>query len=164
MGTTASRKILATQSLEDPVVEVRLTCLDYLKQAKAQDVVDYFIGRLRSKNNIEILRAAVALRHLEAKSAIGPLIDALVTGHKFKISSGNPGQISTSFGSGGASPGGLSVGGQGPKIVTRYFNNQAVLDALVSLTGGVDYGFDVALWKAWYATQKRSEGLDARRS
>ncbi|MFH1264219.1 MAG: hypothetical protein ABIK89_00720, partial [Planctomycetota bacterium] len=164
IGTTAARQALAAQALRDPVAEVRLTCLDYLKQGTAPDVVDYFIGRLRSGSNIEVLRAAVALGHLEAKSAVGPLIGALVTGHKYKIGGGNPGQMTTGFSSGpGGSPGGLSMGGQGPKIITRYFNNQAVLDALVSLGGGVDYGFDVARWKAWYAARKRLPGLDARR-
>jgi len=162
--TPAARRVLALSSLRDPVAEVRLTCLDHLKQTKDQDIIDYFIDRLRSGDNIEVLRAAVALRSLEAESAIGPLIDALTTGHKFKVASSNPGQISTTFGTGGgASPGGLSVGGEGPKIVTRWFNNQAVLDALVSLTGGVNYGFDVTRWKAWYAAQKRFQAIDARR-
>lgn len=164
IGTTAARQALAAQALRDPIAEVRLTCLDYLKQEKAPDVVDYFIGRLRSGNNIEVLRAAVALGHLEAKSATGPLINALVTRHKFKIGGGNPGQMTTGFSSGpGGSPGSFSMGGQGPKIISRDFHNQAVLDALVSLSGGVNYGFDVARWKAWYAAQKRLPGLDARR-
>jgi len=164
IGTPAAVKVLALQSLADPVPEVRLTCLDYLKRAENPEAAHYFIDRLRSKNNIEINRAAVALRHLEAKSAVGPLIDALVTLHKFKVGGGNPGQISPTFGTGpGGSSGGLTVGGGGPKIITRYYNNQAVLDALVSLTDGVNYGFNVGLWKAWYAAQKRHPALDARR-
>ena len=30
---------------------------------------------------------------------------------------------------------------------------RAVLDALVSLTGGVNYNFDVGMWRKWLATQ-----------
>jgi len=38
-----------------------------------------------------------------------------------------------------------------------------VLDALVTLSEGTNYGFDVARWKSWYTSRKRHEGLDARR-
>jgi len=162
IGTPPAKEALAVTALADPIPEVRLTCLDFLKEGKSAEVAGYFIDRLRSKNNDEVNLAAVALRRLGDPTAIGPLIDALVTVHKFKVSSGNPGQISTTFGTGGGgSPGGLSVGG-GPKIVAQPFRNQAVLDALGSLTG-VNYGFDVGRWKAWYAAQQRSLQIDARR-
>ncbi len=162
IGTPAAKGLLARWALVDPIPEVRLTCLDYLKEEKDPDVTAYFIGKLRSKQNAEINRAAVALGRLGDPTAIGPLIDALVTPHKFKVRQG-PG-FSTGLGSGpgGSSSGGLTVGG-GTKIVTRYFNNQAVLDALVELTGGTSYGFDVRRWKAWYAAQKNYQRLDARR-
>jgi hypothetical protein len=165
IGTPEAVEVLAVRSLADPVSEVRLTCLDYLKRMKDPGAVDNFIDALGNRENILVNRAAVALRHLEAKSAIGPLIDALITIHKFKITSGNPGQMSTTFGSGGAgggAPGGLSMGGDGPKIVKQPIPNQAVLDALVSLAG-VDYGFDVGRWKAWYAAQRRRSEIDTRR-
>jgi len=162
IGTPLAKEGLAISALADPVPEVRLTCLDFLKEGKSAEVVGYFIDRLRSKNNNEVNLAAVALRHLEDPTAIGPLVDALVTVHKFKVSSKNPGQISTTFGTGGGgSPGGLAVGG-GPKIVAQPFCNQAVLDALVSITG-VNFGFDVGRWKAWHAARQRSLQIDARR-
>jgi len=165
IGTPNAVEVLAVFSLADPVPEVRLTCLDYLKRMKDQGATDYFIDALGNRDNAWVNRAAMALRHLEAKSAVGPLIDALITIHKSKITSGNPGQMSTTFGSGGAgggAPGGLSVGGEGPKIITRPIPNQTVLDALVSLTG-VDYGFDVGRWKAWYAAQRRRQEINTRR-
>ena len=162
IGTPLAKEGLAISALADPVPEVRLTCLDFLKEGKSAEVVGYFIDRLRSKNNGEVNLAAAALRHLEDPTAIGPLVDALVTVHKFRVSSKNPGQISTTFGTGGGgSPGGLAVGG-GPKIVAQHFRNQAVLDALVSITG-VNFGFDVARWKAWHAARQRSLQIDARR-
>jgi len=162
IGTPLATKALALCAMSDPIPEVRLTCLDFLKEGEGAEVVGYFIDGLRSKNNHEVNLAAVALGHLGNPTAVGPLIDALVTVHKFKVSSGNPGQISTTFGTGGGgSPGGLSVGG-GPKIVAQPFRNQAVLDALVSLTG-VNFGFEVPRWKAWHAAQQRSLQVDARR-
>jgi len=163
IGTPVAVRVVSVQALEDPIEEVRLTCLDYLKQVKGREAADYFIRRLRSADNVEVNRAAVGLRCLDDRSAIGPLVDALITVHKFKVSSGNPGQMSTTFGTGaGGAPGGLSVGG-GPKIITRTLTNQAVLDALISLTDGVNYSFDVGRWKAWYAAQKKHQGVDARR-
>ena len=153
IGTARAEQALAYWALADPSEEVRLTCLDYLKKRHSPAVVDYFIGKLRSTDNSEVNRAAVALRELGDPSAIGPLIEALVTTHKIKISSGNPGQITTSFGTGGV---GMSVGG-GPVLVTQAFQNRQVLDALVALSGGTNFGFDQARWRAWYANQRRAE-------
>lgn len=165
INTPESMKALAVRSLDDPVEEVRLTCLDYLKKEKRPDIVAYYVGQLKNKDNKMVNRAAVALSHMNDRSAVAPLIDALWTTHKFKVGSGGgPGSISTSFGSGGGvGSGGMSVGG-GPKIYKQDLRNQAVLDALVMLTGGVNYNFDVKAWKSWYAAQKPREIIDARRN
>ncbi len=162
IGTPAAKEALAVGAIRDPVPDVRLECLDFLKGEKNPAVIRFFCGGLRSKDNVEVNLAAAALGEMGDPTAIPALIDALVTSHKFKVQSGNPGQVSTTFGTGGGgSPGGLSVGG-GPKIVAVPFRNQAVRDALVALSG-VDYGFDAARWKAWYATQHRGPTIDARR-
>ena len=98
------------------------------------------------------------------RTAVGPLIDSLITTHKYKIVTSNPGQMSTTFGNGpgSSSPGGgLSVGG-GPKIITRALQNEAVHDALVALAV-VNYSFDVDQWKAWYATQRKRPTISGRR-
>jgi len=95
-------------------------------------------------------------------SSVGPLIDALITVHKFKIASSNPGQISSSFGTGGSGAGGLSVGG-GPKILLQPIQNRDVLDALASITGQSTLGFNVPAWRAWYAAQQNREAVDVRR-
>jgi hypothetical protein len=163
IGTPSAMRVLAVWSLADPVEEVGLTCIDYLKERNDHNAVEYYIGQLRSKDNTQVNRAATALEHMGNSVAIPALMDTLVTSHKFKISKGNPGQMSTSFGTGGSgSPGGLTVGG-GPVIMTRHFQNRAVLEALVALTGGKNFGFDVARWKSWYASQQRGLHLDARR-
>ncbi|HUT09202.1 MAG TPA: HEAT repeat domain-containing protein [Thermoguttaceae bacterium] len=166
IGTPDAVRALATCSLYDPVEEVRLTCLDYLQKDRHPDVIEYYAGKLRDKDNRAVNLAAVCLRRMKDPTAIRPLIDALVTVHRFQVGSSNPGSISTTFGTGpggtGAPPGsGLSMGG-GPKIVTQQIVNQAVLDALISLTGQ-NFNFDQRAWTYWYASQVRRDVLNARR-
>lgn len=166
IGTPEAIKVLAICSIEDPVEEVRLTCLDYLKKKKRPSVIAYYVGRLRDRDNRVVNRAAVALGLMKDPSAIGPLIDALVTVHKYKVSRGNPGAMSATFGKGPGGTGapggsGLSMGG-GQKIVSIPRRNQPVLDALVALTGQ-NFSFEERTWKYWYASQKQRVELDARR-
>jgi hypothetical protein len=164
IGTSEAVKMLAATALDDANEEVRLTCLDYLQRKPSAEVVAYFVSMLRSKDNTLVNRAAMALGRMKDTSAVGPLIEALVTTHKFKVTTGtgNPNSMSTTFGSGGGgSPGGFSFGG-GTQVVTNHISNQPVLDALVALTGQ-HYGFDKQSWKYWFATQKRGEVLPGRR-
>jgi hypothetical protein len=90
------------------------------------------------------------------------LIDALVTTHKQTVRVGKPGQIGSTFGTGGGSPGGLSVGSK-TVVLTHRVANRAVLEALIALSGGKNFNFDIAAWKSWYAAQQRGAQLDARR-
>jgi len=162
IGNPPAIRALAERSLKDRIEEVRLTCLDYLEKGTHPDVVEYYIGKLRAKLNDEVNLAAVALRRMNDRSAIGPLVDALITSHKFKIMPKNPGSTSASFPTGGsAGGGGLSMGGK-PKIITRQFRNQPVLDALVSLSGQ-NFNFDQRAWRYWYESQRERIELDARR-
>jgi hypothetical protein len=161
---------LAEASLYDPVEEIRLTCLDRLATKPRPEIVKYYVGKLTAKKstNDVINLAAIALGRMKDPSAVGPLIEALVTMHKFKIAKpGGEGAMSGTFGKGpggrGAPGGsGLSAGG-GPTIVQRSFSNQAVLDALVALTGQ-NFGFDQSLWKQWFAAAKKPpEAIKGRR-
>lgn len=151
-------KALTFTAIADPVEEVRLTALELLKKKKSPAAVEYFVGRLRDRKstNADINRAGVALKMMEDKSAVGPLIDALVTVHKIPNPNYNPGQMSSTFGKG---PGGGGVGmgtGSGPKFFIRQVQNPEVLDALVALTGQAALGFDVPAWRAWLAAQKKT--------
>jgi len=165
IGTPAAHRVLAERSLADPVPEVRLTCLDFLEKTGDPDVVAYFVGQLKHKDNRVVNLAAVGLARMKDPSAVGPLIEALVTIHKFKIvKSGGPGSMTTTFGTGpggSGAPGGLSVGG-GSKIISRAIANQSVLDALIRLTGQ-NLSFDQRAWKYWHATERARAPLDARR-
>ncbi len=163
VGTTPALMALTAWTMQEHVQDLCLSCLEHLRKAKCHDAVVFFANKLRSKDNTQVNRAGMALGVLGDPTAVGPLIDSLITTHKFKIVTSNPGQMSTTFGNGpGASgPGGLSVGG-GPKIISRQLSNDSVHDALVLLTG-VDFGFNVAQWKAWYATQHQRATISGRR-
>jgi hypothetical protein len=163
IGSTPALMALTAWTMQETVPDLCFSCLEHLRKAKCHEAVLYFIGRLGSKDNTQVNRAGMALGALGDRTAVGPLIDSLITMHKYKVSTGNPGQMSTTFGNGGgnASPGGLSVGG-GPKIITRALQNESVHDALVALAG-VDYSFDVDQWKGWYATQRKRPTISGRR-
>lgn len=61
---------------------------------------------------------------------------------------------------------GLSIAGPPrppqPQLVRYVQRNDAVLEALVRLTG-VDFGFDIPAWRAWLASTHRSETVPTRR-
>jgi hypothetical protein len=160
-----SVRLLVRASLHDTSEEVRLTAIDYLAEKKYPEVVALYIQSLRSKENVEINRAAVGLAAMENPAAIPALVDALVTMHTEVVTVGSPG-ISSTF----ARPGGKNSAptlngfstGQSTYEVTRALQNHGVLDALIKLTG-VNYDFDVANWKAWLASRKKGDSLDQRR-
>lgn len=160
IGTAAAHAILAERSLADPHVEVRERCLDRLEKTGDFHVVEFFVRKLASKDNRVVNQAAVGLARMQHPSAVGPLIDALVTTHQYKLTkAGGPGSMTTTFGGNGG--GGLSMGG-GTKIITRHLANQNVLDALVVLTRQ-NFSFDQRAWKYWHATQQQRAHLDGRR-
>ena len=154
-------KTLADHSLYDPDKEIRLTCLDYLADINHPDVVRQYIKVLKSKDNVKVNRAAIALRALKDPEAIAPLIDALVTVHKIKVASGNPGQTRGTFSPNGN--GGISFGQNTPTHVKVPIKNPEVLSALVSLSRGANFEYRVKEWNAWLALQRRSQSIDARR-
>ncbi len=165
IDTPEAARALAIAAIYDEVEEVRLSCLDNLQTKPRPEVVAYFVGKLREKDNVVVNLAALGLGRMKDPSAVGPLIDALVTTHTYKISTpGGDGALSPSFGTGpgGRPVGGLSVGG-GPKYIRRQIPNQTVLDALVALTRR-NFNFDKQAWKYWYAAQKKlPDAIDARR-
>jgi hypothetical protein len=165
LGTPEALGALAECSLYDEVEEVRLSCLDHLKKKKAPKVVEYYKSKfgLRSTDNVIINRAALGLKEMGDPSAIGPLIDHLITMHKTKLPGPPPGQMTPSF-SKGPGGGGMSfgTGGGGPKTIVNPIKNLMVLDALVSLTGE-DFQFNVDGWREWYLAQKKRESEAAGR-
>jgi hypothetical protein len=165
IGNQAAIQAIVDRSMEDADEEIRLSCFDELKGNGLHTAVPMYVAGLKNKDNAKVNRAGYALGKLGDKSAILPLVGALVTTHKFTVVEGssNPNQMSAGFTPGGglgAGPGGMTVGAAPTRTVKRDLNNQQVLDALASLTG-VNFGFDEKAWRNWYNSQKKSAGASS---
>jgi len=177
MNNPAGNETLVLRTLSDDDREVRLTALDHLKKTKAPEVIAMYMRALSSKNNTIVNRAAAGLGVMGHEAAIGPLVDTLITSQRFRVTIGNPGGgMSSTFArptSGGAagaiSPNSPGMGGLGgfsagssTRIVTQLVQNEAVLEALVTLSGR-NFGYDQAAWRNWLAAQRAPSSLDPRR-
>jgi hypothetical protein len=152
---------LVELSLLDEDSEVRHQCLEHLIASGRRGLVRPYIRALKDKDNEIVNRAGAALGEIGDTDATGPLIDALVTKHKFKIADGNPDQHSYTFTPQGG--GGMSFGGGGPKIITRSLRNPDVLGALTTLSGGASFDYDQEQWRRWLAAQAKQQTVDVRR-
>jgi hypothetical protein len=153
---------LEKYSLQDDDAEVRAQCIDDLMRGMRPVSILPYVQALKSKDNIIVNRAGEALGMIGDAAAISPLIDALVTPHKYQISPGsNPGQISADFG--GSGGGGLSMGGKGPTIVKKDETNQGVLRALMKLSGKQNFDYDEQAWRNWYVDLQMRQHANSRR-
>lgn len=150
-------------ALHDPDETLRDRCLSELKRQGPYRAIPAFIKELQSKDNKVVRRAAIGLHVMGDVTATKPLIEALVTKHKFVIQ-GNPGQMSASLGGGGdgGGLGGLSMG-QKTQVFTKEFANEEVLAALTALHPGVSFQYDKARWKQWFMMSKSPLTPDLRR-
>ncbi len=155
---------LVNFSLNNPDREVRLQCLDYLIKYHQPINLGTYVKVLKHRDNVMVNRAAEALQEIGNPEALSPLIDALITTHKYKNSDAPPGDITTSFSSdsSGGGGGGLSLGGT-PKILKINQENLSVRHALVELSGGQDFEYNRKAWRRWYINQQVREFVDARR-
>ncbi|MCG8450309.1 MAG: hypothetical protein MI725_12130 [Pirellulales bacterium] len=155
-------------SLEDPLHEVRLQCLDYLlARGEPISLIPYVNALDERRNSNEIInRSAEALQVLGNPEAISPLIDALVTTHKYKDTDAPPGEYNASFDPSGRGNvfggGGLTLGGSS-KVLRVEHQNIAARQALVELSGGLDFEFDEKAWRRWYVNEQIQEFVDTRR-
>jgi len=157
---------LVKAAVDDADANVREKARDQLEARKDRRAMGALLGMLSSKDNAKVNRAAAALGRIGEPDAILPLIDALVTEHKFVVQRGSggggPGSIGASFSPTGGS--GLSAGG-GPKVEKHNLQNQSVLEALVVLTPEqkTNFGYDKVRWKEWYARVNTPDDVDLRR-
>jgi hypothetical protein len=147
-------------SLTDPDPEFRHQSLEYLIKSGRQGLITPFIRSLKNRDNEIINRAGAALGQIGDPDAMAPLIDALITKHRYKVEDGNPDQHAYTFSPQG---GGFSFGGGGPKFVTETLRNPEVLAALVHLSGGTSFDYDQGQWRRWLAAQARQQAVDVRR-
>ncbi len=160
VGTPTAMRVLVDCSLDDADEEIRLACLDRIVGQPSPEIVAAYVAALKSDKNVRINRAARALGRLGDRSAVGPLIDVLVTTHVVQEGDENPNSVNAAF----SPQAGMAFStGSSVRKVQRTFTNQPVLDALVALTGGVNLNFDEKAWKTWYASQKTKTPIDVRR-
>jgi hypothetical protein len=162
INTPPSMDALVQASLFDGDEDIRAAALDEVVAHKYDGAVHQYVQALKHKDNAVINYAAAGLGRLGDEGAIGPLIESLVTTHSYKIQDSPPGQTAATFGTGG-NAGQFNFGGGGPKIVKETLENRAVLQALVDLTGGESFNYDVRAWKNWYVARRKPSTLDARR-
>lgn len=149
---------LVRVALEDPDPEARAVSLEQLATSARPGLAAPFVGALGSSDNVAINRAADALLALGADDAAGPLVEALVSTHRFRVgndSGGDTYSMNTGAGT-------HSFGGNSPKVIKRQMKNPSVLNALVELTG-VNFSYDQHAWMAWLASRQREVEIDLRR-
>ena len=152
---------LVDLSLTDPDDDIRHQCLEHLIKSGRPGLSTPYIRALKDKDNEIVNRAGSALGQIGDRDAIGPLIDALITKHKIKVSDANPDQHAYTFSNDGGSA--FSFGGSGPKIVNKAIRNRAVLDALIAISGGTSFDYDQDQWRGWLAAQAKVNAVDVRR-
>lgn len=157
-------------ALKDKNENLRDRALELLKKRNPSAGLSAFTKELKNKNNKIVNRAAVCLQHLDLPEATMPLIDALVTNHKYMLQQGGgPGQMTTSFGGGtsgsadGNGMGGLGMGGK-PKMIQQDHQNVAVLGALTALNPGINFAYDQKAWRRWYGSTQSAGDFNLRRS
>ena len=149
--------LLAQIAMQDRSAEIVEAAIAKLAANDGARYSALFVPYLRSKENARIRRAARVLGELGDRSVIPALIDALVTRHRRTLS--GPG-MQVGRGSGGT---GLAMGG-GPRIVEYSQKNKEVLTALLTLVPDrVNFEYDKARWRAWYARWKLPSSFDLRR-
>jgi len=167
-GSTAS-VALVRRTMNDPDRRVRDKALEQLADRHDKIALRLYVQILEraadtntmGKENILVNLAATGLAKLNDDSATLPLIEALVTKHKYEKPKGAG--LNPVFGNGpNGGGGGLGVGGR-MEYELREIANQDVRDALISLHPGMNFGFDKVAWKRWYEQQNTPVVVDLRR-
>ena len=176
-----STAALVKQALNDVSDELRYESMNALNEEQYKTAMAMFIQSLGDPNNVIVNRAALGLRRVGTEQAVTPLINALVTAHRYRVRvPDRSGQVG--FNSNGSFAGGQSVlppqieamlrAGQlpygvtinvptGPKplvrtrviTITRSHQNREALSALTKLTGQ-SFGYDKRNWRLWLASTK----------
>jgi len=152
-------------AMNDADENLRDACLDELKRQGSQYVLSDFLVELKSKDNARVNRAAECLERLGNKDATLPLINALVTEHKYvQQQGGPPGSMSTTFSPNGGPGGGMAMGSKA-KIVTERVKNPSVRSALMSLhPTATNNQYDIPAWRDWYSKAQTTSTIDLRRA
>ncbi len=178
---------LVKLSLFDVDDDVRYASLNGIAEADFEFAQNAYIRELRNSLNSVVGRASAALARVGDQRAVAPLIEALVTSHRYQVQTNSPAAPaysgstdgSTGSGLGGALPpevevalrtgqlpqgviimppiGGINV----PKKTVPVTVNQANQDTLTTLQKltGQNFGFDERTWRLWWAAEKNNSGV-----
>jgi hypothetical protein len=166
IGAEQAIQSLVVLSVDDADAEIRMAALEQIERLAPPGVAIVYIGLLRNENNRRVNAAAFALGRLGDHTAIGPLIEALVTVHEYVVRHGGSSDaVSSSFAKDNAGGSGSSfMAGGRTEFVRETFYNQDVLTALGHLTATTGFGFDQLAWRNWYAIERsRLQTIDTRR-
>ena len=153
INTPEAVAVLVQRVLYDGDEEIFHYCLDRLVALDPPHLADPFIKALRDKNNATVNRAGAALGRIRHRTAISPLIAALITTHARVL----PGRASPDATTATFSDSGPSVSqNAGPHVQIAHIRNQPVLDALIKLTGA-NFDFDQKRWRYWHAQELRAQ-------
>jgi len=179
---------LVKLTLLDVDSEVRFVSLNGIQPENFESAQPVFIKELKSASNTVVGRAAVALVRVGDSKAIAPLIDALITTHRYKVRSDEPVGETYSFGTDGSFASGSDSRlppdvelalrtGQLPQgvivlpspttanlqkkmvLVKVQHRNHDVLTALRKMTQQ-DFGYEKRTWHLWWAAEKTVGGSD----
>lgn len=160
-----AKQTLMSVAMNDSDASLQDACIEELKRLGTYSVLPHFVTELKSKDNGRVNRAADCIARLGDKAATLPLINALITEHKFLIQPGNapPGGMSATFSPGGGpGGGGLSMGGK-PQLIKQQLKNSSVRNALTTLHPGVNFQYDIEAWRKWYVQSQTTSFVDLRR-
>lgn len=182
-GLSGSKPIpsLVRISLQDPDDEVRYLAVQGIGPENFEHAMTLYLRQLRSDQNVIVCRAALGLARVGDDRAVAPLIQALVTTHRYRVrvpvgnsqgyTFGSDGNFGAGLGSGlppdieaGLRTGAYRTGNVIPElnpssrapsrmvVVPVVHQNAEVREALRKLTG-VDHGYDVRTWRLWWASE-----------
>ena len=179
---------LVKLSLFDVDDDVRYASMNGIAEADFEFAQNAYIRELRNSLNPVVGRSSAALARVGDQRAVAPLIDALVTSHRYQVQTNSPaaqaysGSTDGSTGSGlggvalppdvevalrtGQLPQGVvimpPIGGINvPKKTVSVTVNQANQDSLTTLQKltGQNFGFDERTWRLWWAAEKNNSGV-----
>ncbi len=163
IGTPAALETLFQTTLDDVDIEVFHASLDEIVRLQPPHVARQYVEVLKDEDNMCVNRAAHALGRLDDTSVLSPLIDALTTTHYIVIPKQTDNYTSTFVNPGaGASTAATPMGGTSfsagseAQVLRQRLNNQEVLESLIKLSGGVNFGFDRQAWRFWLANENKN--------
>jgi hypothetical protein len=149
LGVAALSKLEGTKgaaglvklSLFDPDDDVRYASLNGIADDDFEFAQNSYVRELRHSLNGVVCRAAAGLARVGDQRAVSPLIEALITSHRYEVQSNIPAVQSYSGSTDGTSGGasGLGVGGLPPEVEIALRTGQLPQGAVIAPpVGGVN--------------------------